>query len=231
MKTTPADNKPSKGNRETEGQSCQRNRVTEPTEKKTIHTRQRIPLLASRVATLPQAVKLSLEGGLKSNSLFIFCRALKAFEITTGVTLPSKELDNAFAGWWSEAHPLMPDGSDFDECRYEFQRTFQKTRTPLGSNPLEEAIRMADDNPFPVQAERYQSAKIKRLIAVCAQLQSIAGDAAFFLGVRDAAAILGTKKGETGAIFMQGLVSDNILTLIQKGTPGGSRASRYRFNP
>jgi hypothetical protein len=194
------------------------------------HTTQKIPLLASRVATLPQAVNLSLEGGLHSNSIFIFCRAIKAFEITTGTKLPPKELENAFVLWWNTARPLLPIDADIDEHRFDFRRTFEKTKTPLGANPLHQAIERAGVCPPPPEAARYDSPKIKRLVAVCFQLQLLAGNAPFFLGARDAAAVVGTKKPETGLAFLTGLAADGVLTIAQKGEPGGNRATRYRYN-
>jgi hypothetical protein len=220
------------GNRETEKR---RDRVSEnqrnrEIETQTILTTQKIPLLASRVATLPQAVEISLQGGFHANSIFVFCRALKAFEVTNKVKLPAQELEGAFAQWWNSAQPLLPDAPDFDEYRFEFQRIFAKTRTLLGSNPLAEAIRMAESAPLPPQAKPYQSPRIKRLIAVCFHLQSMAGNAPFFLSVRDAAKIVGVKKPETGASFLNGLVSDGILAIVQKGKPDGNRATRYRFD-
>jgi len=220
------------GNRETEQQ---RGRVSEKkrhkeTETLTIQTKQKIPLLASRVATLPQAVKISLQDEHKENSIFIFCRAIKAFEITTGVKLSHKELEGAFALWWSMARPSLPDGADFDEYRFEFQRIFEKTRTPLGANSFHQAIEQADMCPTPAEAARYESPKIKRLVAVCFQLQLLTGNAPFFISARDAAAVLGTKKPETGLANLGGLVWDGILTIAQKGEPGGNRATRYRYN-
>jgi len=179
---------------------------------------------------LPQAVDLSLQGGFDPNSIFVFCRALKAFEITTGAKLPPKELESAFGLWWSTARPSLPEGEDFDEYRFEFQRAFEKTRTPLGANPLHKAIEQADSCPPPPEAARYTSAKIKRLAAVCFQLQLLAGKAPFFIGARDAAAVLGTKKPETGLTILTGLVRDGVLTVIQKGEAGGNRATRYRYN-
>jgi len=50
---------------------------------------------------------------------------------------------------------------------------------------LAEAIRRADSNPMPPQAKRYSSPKLKRLVAVCCQLQLLQGNSPFFLGVRD----------------------------------------------
>ena len=93
----------------------------------------------------------------------------------------------AFAQWWNTAKPLLPPDADFDEWRFDFDATFAKTHAALGANSLQEAIRRADASPMPPQSARYASPKIKRLVAVCYQLQLLQGKSPFFLGVRDAA--------------------------------------------
>jgi hypothetical protein len=184
-----------------------------------------------RVATLLGAAQISLKGGFTSNSIFTLCRALKAFEATNGHTLTKAEQDSAFSLWWNTAKPLLPRDAEFDEYRFEFERTFEKTRTPLGANPLFQAIEQADSRPLPPEAARYGSPKIKRLVAVCFQLQRLAGNAPFFIGARGAAIVLGTKKPETGLTTLDGLVRDGILTVVRKGESGGKLATRYRYIP
>jgi hypothetical protein len=175
-----------------------------------------------------EAVQLSLKDGLTENCLFILARALKAFEITHDRRLPPAELQNAFSLWWSAAKPLLPPDADFDEYRFDFEDTFAKTHAPLGSNSLQEAIRRADASPLPPQAERYSSPKLKRLVAVCFQLQLLQGNSPFFLGARDAARIMGTKNFYHANALLGGLVRDGILTEVEKGTR--KRATRFRFN-
>jgi len=225
------------------GTEPQRNRETEQrrirasekkrnkeTEQLTIQTSQMIPPLAARVATLPQAVEHSIEGGFKENSIFIFCRALKAFEVTRKGKLSLTDQDSAFALWWRTVKKDLPTDANFDEYRFIFLDTFERTRAPLGANPLHEAIRRADSQPAPPEAKCYESTKIKRLVAVCHQLQLLAGASPLFLGVRDAAKIAETKKLETAAALLAGIVRDGILTVIKKGEPNGHQATRFRYN-
>ena len=205
----------------------QRNRGTE---KHTIRRRQKIPPLAACVNTLPEAVALSLKDGLTENCLFILARAIKAFEIKVGRKLPPAELTSAFALWWRTAKSLLPADADFDEYRFVFENAYARARSPLGADHLREAIRRADSNPPPPQAIRYTSPRIKRLIAVCYHLHVLAGNGEFFLSVRDAARIAGKQSPEDGRTLLGGLVRDGILIEVAKGTPGGKRATRFRFN-
>jgi hypothetical protein len=162
----------------------------------------------------------------------MFSRAIRAFEITINRRLPREEIGHAFAIWWSTARTakLLPADADFDEWRFDFEDTFEKTRIALGANPLEEARRRASASPMPPQADRYASPKLKCLIAVCYHLQVMAGDDPFFLSVRSAARILGTKNNADAAKMLSGLVRDGILTEVARGTPGGRRATRFRFS-
>ena len=203
-----------------------RNRETKETKE-----REDIPPLAARVDTLQKAVQLSLRNGSLENALFTFSRAIRALEITTKCRLPREEIGNAFALWWSTAHnaKLLPPDADFDEWRFDFEATFEKTRVALDANPLQEATRRAPASPMPPQAGRYTSAKLKLLVAVCYHLQALVGDRPFFLSVRDAARILETKNNADAAKMLSGLVRDGILTVVARGTPGGRRATRFRF--
>ena len=209
-------------NRETENR---RNRETDGTQE-----RDDMPPLAACVKTLQEAVQLSLENGLTDNCLFIFARAIKAFEITVGRQLTPADLQSAFALWWSTAKPQLPPDADFDEWRFAFEDAFAKARAPLGANPLQAAIRRASLLPPPPQAARYTSPKLKRLVAVCYHLQILAGDSPFFLSVRDAARLTETKQLHAASALLGGLVRDGVLIQVSKGTPGGRRATRFRFN-
>ncbi len=206
--------------RETERQS---NGVTDETKET-----DDIPPLATSVKTLQEAVQISLKEGVIENCLFIFSRALKAFEITNDRRLSQLDLQGVFSLWWNTAKPFLPLGADFDEYRFDFEDTFAKTNAPLGSNSLEEAVRRADASPLPPQAERYTSPKLKRLIAVCFQLQNLQGSSSFFLSVRAAARIMGMKNLYQVNALMGGLVRDGILIETEKGTR--RRATRFRVN-
>lgn len=188
-----------------------------------------IPPLATSVNSLPEAVAISLHDCLTDDTLFIFCRALKAFQVTTRHRLNRDDLEQAFGLWWKSAGPCLPANADFDETRLLFEHAFASTHTPLGANPLTEAISRADTRPLPPEAARYTSVRLKRLVTVCFHLQCLSGDSAFFLGVRDAAHILGEKRLIAASALLQGLVRDGILLEVTKGKPGGRRATRFRF--
>ena len=186
--------------------------------------------LATSVRTLQEAVELSLARPASDDWLFIYARALKAHEVTTGSPLGYQGLESAFSEWWRMAidRKAVPPDADFDEFRLQFIDSFSKVRAPLGANPLEEAIKRADSNPSR-EAARYPSLKLKRLVSVCDHLQTLVGEAPFFLSAREAAKILGGMAPQHALKLVNGLIHDGFLLEVEKGKPGGRRATRFRF--
>jgi len=207
------------------GSEGQREGATDDT-----HDTHEVPPLATRVASLQEAVQLALKTGVAEHCMFNLARAIKAFETTVTRKLPENELPIAFELWWTSAKPLLPTDAYPDEYWFVFKDAYAKVRSPLGANPLEEAIRRADSAPAPAEAARYPSPNIKRLVAVCFHLQELAGDAPFFLAVRDAARICRFRKPEKASAFLAGLVGDGILSVVTKGKPGGTEATRFRYH-
>ena len=153
---------------------------------------------------------------------------MKAFELTIGTRLSLEERKSAFNVWWGLAKPTLPEDTDFDECLLLFLDAYDKARTPLGSNVLETAVKRLKETPPPPEANRFSSAKIKRLVHFCHELQTIAGGNPFFLGARDAARVIGCTP-VVACKYLNGLVREGILELVVKGTAAGRRASRFRY--
>lgn len=70
------------------------------------------------------------------------------------------------------------------------------------------------------------------MIALCRELQRMAGDHPFFLGCRDAARLVGFGNDHmTASRRLAMLCDDEVLELKEKGwqSPQGGRSSRYRY--
>lgn len=188
---------------------------------------------ASRISTIPEAVEASLgPHAPKGDRLFVFCRALRAFEATHGKVLQGTDLESALAEWYRTAKRkgTLPDETPFDECRLLFKATYPETKHALGTSALEEAIRRGGAEAEPAEASHFEDRRIRRLVAVCYHLQALAGDAPFFLSARDAAEVLGDRNQWTKAArFLKGLCSMGILKVEAQGGYGGHRATRYRY--
>jgi hypothetical protein len=182
-----------------------------------------------RFGNIGEAVQASLADTSFGDPVFKFARAIRAFEKTTGIVLPANELGGTFSKWWATAKPSLPANADFDEYKMMFLSSLQKVKTPLGTNVLETALSRMKTTPLPAESTRFTSPKLQRLVHLCHELQSLAGDAPFFLGVRDAARVIDCARFETASAFLAGLVAEGILRVEHKGVPGGRRATRYRY--
>lgn len=224
------------GNRETEKQS---DRETEnhkkqsylrAREKNDTNETHEVSRLFTQIETLQDAARIALSDKSNGDPVFKYARAVKAFEMTRDARLSKKELSDAFRVWWDMAQSSLPTGADYDEYRLTFMEAYEKAKTPLGANVIETALARVASSPTPPEASRYDSAKIKRLVHLCRELQTLAGDNPFFLSVRDAARAIDCPRHETAAVFLKGLVRDGILTLVSLGKAGGRQASRFKFN-
>lgn len=165
---------------------------------------------------------MSLERGVRHDSLFTFARALKAFEATTGC---KADLEGALAVWWPLAKPHLPSDADFGEFLWVLRDAFLCANTPLGANALLQALNLAPQLSYkPTSAER--EARIKW---VCRYLQKVAGDGAFFISVRDAAKVIQTDNLRLAQSLIRSLVYEGFMEVAERGSPKGRKATRFRI--
>ena len=184
-----------------------------------------------QIFTIPEAVRLSLMDGIGENTLFNFARMIRAFEMTIDRRIPQAEAGGVFNTWWqtAQADKLLPADASYDEYALLFEDAFHRARVPWGTDTLANAIKRAQSSPLPEAAARFSDPRLQLLVAVCFQLQKLAGDSPFFLSVRDCAEILGMKRLEDAGKMLNGLVLRGILDLVTKGLPGKNRATRFRY--
>lgn len=177
--------------------------------------------VAPNVTTVRQAVDASLKDGIDNNVLFRFARYLKAFEVFHNRRLKESELDAAFSEWWAVA---QVKGESFGMWEASFMESFKKARVPVGVNLLEQAKAAAVKVP-PI-ADGFDE-PIAKLISVCWHLNRLNDGAGFFLGVRDAAKILGTSQLFMASAVLSMLVSRGVIEHVEKGTR--QKAARYKL--
>jgi hypothetical protein len=195
------------------------------------HDADELPPSGARVDTLQQAAQMALADKSNGDPVFKFARAVKAFELSTDKRLPMDELPAAFNIWWNQAKTKLPPGTDREECSFLFMDAYDKAKTPLGANVIQNALTRVALSPPPPEADRYESPKLKTLVHLCYELQKLAGGSPFFLSVRDAARAvsLSEKSLNAATAFMRGLQRDGIIEIVEPGKPGGRRATRYRY--
>ena len=221
-----SDNEIEQRDRESEKQSSRGYRVPDDT-----HDTDELPPSGACVNTLQKAAQMALADKSNGDPVFKFARAVKAFELTVDARLPEKELPGAFNVWWSLAESTLPPDTDRDECMFLFMDAYDKAKTPLGANVIQNALERVKSSSPPPEANRYESPKLKTLVHLCYELQKLAGDSPFFLSVRDAARAIGLSAKSIHGVsaFMHGLHRDGIIKPVEIGKPGGRRATRYRY--
>ena len=195
------------------------------------HDADELPPSGACVDTLQKAAQMALADKSNGNPEFKFARGVLAFELFTGKRLPKEELPAAFNVWWSAAQATLPSDTDRDECMFLFMDAYDKAKTPLGSNVIQQALARVASSPPPPEANRYDSPKLKTLVHLCYELQKLAGDRPFFLSVRDAADAIGlsVKSLHSVSAYLHGLRRDGIIEPVEVGKSGGHRATRYFY--
>jgi hypothetical protein len=118
----------------------------------------------------------------------------------------------------------------FDAAWAAFMRVWPKIKFPKGADPMKMIVERAENSPLPPAATNYDSAPVRRLVAICKALQDAAGDKPFFIACRVAGELIGVHY-TTAADYLYMLCNDKppVLRLVMKGKCGKRRASRYRY--
>ena len=215
---------------ETERQSdgvteAQSNRGTDETE----------AILSSSVSlslclTIDQAVELALPDGIHQNNerLFTLARAVKSLESQSGKFTPAQLLD-VFGRWYNRAGEFLRPDQSRDDYMIQFLNAYASAKVPLGGGTVEQAWKLARENPLPPESlPDFTDGDLRRVVALCRELQTIAGQEPFYLSARTVQRLLKQDGHATAARWLKSLCVLQILTETQKGS--GIRASRYLFN-
>jgi hypothetical protein len=122
---------------------------------------------------------------------------------------------------------------DLDSIHADFVNSFDKCRVPTGTNPLNAAVKLADQRqPYFKPDDNHGYFGYPRFLSVCAFLpevtrQGIAdGWLGFFLPQRHTATALGTRPNTVG-LWIKLAVGDGYLTLMKEYPRGVRKASEY----
>ena len=182
------------------------------------------------VQSVDHAVQLALPSKVHQNNdlLFKLARAVKALEKQSGNFTPA-QLRDVFNRWYALATDYLRPEQSHDEYMTDFMDKYATAKIPLGDGVIPQAWKLAQEKPLPPEAiENFQDPKIRLIVALCWELQHIAGQEPFFLSARTVQHLLKQESHATAARWLRSFCVLKILTEIEKG--GGVRASRYRFN-
>ena len=187
------------------------------------------PSLCNKVKSIEHAVELALPSKNRQNHerLFTLARAVKSLEIQSGKFTP-KHLREVFNEWFKRASEFLKPEQTRDNYMAEFMNAYASAKIPLGEGAVTEAWKLAQENPLPPEAvEMFEDDKMRLTVALCRELQNIAGVEPFYLSARTLQGLLNLDSHNTAARWLRSLCVLKILDEIEKG--GGFKASRYRY--
>ncbi|MGH7868220.1 MAG: hypothetical protein ACREP9_11515 [Candidatus Dormibacteraceae bacterium] len=109
----------------------------------------------------------------------------------------------------------------------EFLNAYHRAKFPLGGDTIPKAWRLAQESPIPPEAEQFENPEIKRLVALCWQLQILSGEKPFYLSSRVCQKLFDHPSHSTLATWLGGMVTLGILEVVEPGNQ--KRATRYRY--
>jgi hypothetical protein len=160
--------------------------------------------------------------------LFMLARGIKTLERERKKDLDDEEVVSIFDAWFEKAKIFLRENQPKEKYLEEFLIACDTAERPLDENALAIAWSKVKSSPVPVIASKFRSSPAKLLVALCLQLQLLAGDNMFYLSCYSAAPLIKTSHVHA-ARLLQKMVRDNILLVVEKGREG--YATRYRFVP
>ena len=194
-----------------------------------IPSNQSIPIARGLQGHVQKAILRTLPNkpGQRNTQIFRFARALKAIP---GLADCGAEAMRPYVDqWYSQALQFIATKT-FPDTWYDFQVAWLNVHTPLGSNPLAEALEAAKANPIPDFP--YTEEKFRLLVAWCREMQArtLEADQTFWISVRDAEEHLGISKS-TASTWLRLLELEGWIKTVEKGGTAKNhrKATRFRY--
>jgi hypothetical protein len=178
-------------------------------------------------ADVEQAIMETLpkEIHTREKCLFEFGRSLKA--IPRLVDASAKDLRDIVREWHKRALPTIGT-KPFEETRAAFDVLWPKIKFAKGQEPMEQLVKKAFGSPFPPETDQYESLEMKRLAAVCRELQRTQKSALIYLSARTAGKLLGINQMQAWR-YLKLLQDDDILKAVETGSNKNNKATRFRY--
>ena len=170
-------------------------------------------------STLPTAP------GQRHRQVFELCRALKADPRLAG--LSPKELKPLIRVWHRLALPAIST-KPFEETYADFISAWPSVKFAKGADPITDIWKQAMQRGLPAAALDYDGDEIRRLVALCRELQRTSGSEPFYLSCRTAAELLDVSHVQANR-WLRVLIEDQVIQEVTKGNRNTGKASRYRY--
>ena len=163
--------------------------------------------------------------GQRHRAIFELVRRLKA--IPDIANADAMDLLPIIREWHRLALPVIRTKA-FEETLADFLDGWERVRFAYGESPIEIALARAREAPPPPEAEIFDDPRLKLLVALCAELQRLQGNAAFFLSCRAAGKAVEVDH-MTVSRWLKVLAKAGILQIEVQAERSTGRATRYRY--
>jgi hypothetical protein len=164
-------------------------------------------------------------------SLFKLGRLVKSYENAIGRPATHLELEFVFDRWCFHARQFWRAGLTRDDYYAEFLEAYGYARIGLDENPIELAVSRATRAPLP-EVPGFTGERIRRLAAICREMQLVTGGNPFFLPTRKLGEVLGVHWTQVGH-WLRALECLQFIRLApgEVRKRGGNRSPRYLCEP
>jgi len=156
-----------------------------------------------------------------NEQLYFFCISLKQIDGIDALT--PEEFEDVLSDWYGIYEKGVEEPISLDQIFLQFETIWPNM---YKQNIVAEAKQRAENAPFPPDADLYRNTSIKKLIALCYQMQEFSGKKPFFLSGKTAGEQIGISQ-QTAANVLYALVRRGILEITERGRRG--RATYYRY--
>ena len=163
--------------------------------------------------------------GQRHRAIFELVRRLKVMPRLADAE--GKELLPILREWHRQALPVIRT-KPFEESLADFLDAWRRVRFAHGDDPIAAALAKASTGPHPPEADIFDDERLKLLVGLCAHLQTLSGNAPFFLSCRTAAECVGVDH-VTAARWLRLLTQSGVLEVVEPGDRVSRRATRYRY--
>ena len=176
-----------------------------------------------------QAVQMSLPKRLHENNdcLFTLARAVKALELQSE-EFNAAQLRDVFDQWFKRGAKFMRPEQSCDDYFVQFLNAYASAKTPLGEDVASRAWKLAQERPLPPEAiAAFTDPEMRLVVALCRELQIVAGEGPFFLAARTLQRLLKHGNCMAASRWLKAICALKLLAVVVPGTT--ARAARYRY--
>jgi hypothetical protein len=217
------------GNREIEQTDAMIASVVSADSTGSAHSVDSVTLLHENALETEEVIRCTLPAkpGQRHKCIFEFARALKG--ISAIADLPAGDLKPVVRRWHKAALPFIKT-QPFDDTWADFVAAWRNVQFPLGESPLDQIFAAIQSMQPPAECAEYDTPKVRLLVALCAELQRIKGDADFYLDCRAAGKLLDVDPVSAWR-WLKMFKADGLLLEKETGRPGRCTRWRWRGRP